>query len=364
MPAYAQGEGAEIRLLQQDVAALQAERTLFKAETKARFGTEDINDVVEKLQADLAAARNDIEALRQEVRALSSKPGETPTLTLRAPFSVTDAAGRELFRVGDGDEGTRIASTLAVTNNDRPILAMSSEGLTVTNTFTLNTVAGKPAAALLATAGRATSLTLLADDGGGGVSLGVVNSGSGFLELSEPSGVTSVRIGAIESNKMGLRVMQGSTVQASIGLDDANKGIVRVGDPTGPRGVLGATRSGGVSFALYNDAGTDYRVGMLAAPDNSFVRLNGQGNAVHLNADGEGSAVHVFNKLGNAAVSAISSPSGHGQLTLGNAEGDTIVQAGMTVDGLGVVRAGPMMGGAGTGGLQGVPFAILGKKER
>jgi hypothetical protein len=196
---------------------------------------------------------------------------------------------------------------------------------------------------------------------GGSVFMGATpGAGSGFLQIVDGEAATSLELGAVEST-MGLYVMsEGSAVQASMSLDDNRKGIVRVGNSSGPRGVIGATRSGGVSLALYDSAGTDFRVGMLATPAESFLRVNSQGSAVHMNADAEGSAVHVFNKAGNAAASMISTPSGFGQLSLGNANGDTTVEAGTTTEGLGVVRAGPVMGGA--VGIPGLPFAIIGKK--
>jgi hypothetical protein len=337
-------------------------------ENIGRFGKENLSEVVDDLKKELADTKADVarlgselESLRAEVRALNAKPGETPTLTLRAPFAVIDAAGRELMRVGEGNDGTRIASRLAVTAaNNRSIVEMTAEGLTATGRLTVNTPAGRQAAVLDARADNQASLIFLAGTGAESASMGVGDSGIGFLEVKDPGGSGGVNIGATES-KMGVYVTADEgKVQASVGLDDMRKGIVRVGDPTAARGVIGATRTGGVSFALYDGPGTEYRVGLLAAPDNSFVRLNSKLNAVHMNADGEGAAVHVFNKQGNAAGSLTSTTSGFGQLRLGNSDGDTVVEAGTTVDGLGVVRAGPLMGG--TVGMEGLPFAIMGKK--
>jgi len=152
-------------------------------------------------------------------------------------------------------------------------------------------------------------------------------------------------------------------VQASLGLDAANKGVVRIGAATAAHGTIGATKNGGVSFALYDGPGPDFRIGMLAAPDMSYVRLNKSNNAIHLNVDGnDGGAIHLFNTAGNAAASLQSTRSGYGKLSLGNVSGDTMVEAGVTTDGLGIVRAGPRIGGPATNNLTGLPFAIVGKK--
>jgi hypothetical protein len=51
---------------------------------------------------------------------------------------------------------------------------------------------------------------------------------------------------------------------------------------------------------------------------------------------------------------------------LGDAAGDAVVEAGLTTDGLGVVRTGPDMGGT-TGAMSGglvVPRAILGRRAK
>jgi hypothetical protein len=200
----------------------------------------------------------------------------------------------------------------------------------------------------------------------GGLTAGVGGSGAGFALVREQDGKDALRIGRYQNAPFAVTVVgaDGQTPQASLGLDDRQKGRLRVGDPGGARGVLGTTSSGGVSFALFDGPGSDYRVGLLAASDMSFVRLNKSKVAIHLNVDGnDGAALHLFNQLGNAAASLRSMPGGNGQMTLGNPSGDTTVEAGTTTDGVGIVRAGPRIGGPATNNLTGLPFAIVGKKN-
>jgi hypothetical protein len=270
---------------------------------------------------------------------------ETTGRTLAAINAKTTAIGAP-FRVNS--------------NNGTPLIDVTTQSVVMKTALRVQTAAGAEVASMTENGYGGGTLTV----GSGKIPaamLGTGQSGAGFLLVRNKEGVDAAAVGAPGGRPAGFYAFgsDGKTIQASLGLDDTLKGILRVGDSNSARGVLGHTKAGGVSFALYDAAGDAYRVGLLAAPDNSFVRLNSQKHAVHLNADGTGAAVHLFNTAGSAAASLQSTSSGFGKFSLGNPAGDTMVEAG-TTNGVGIVRAGPMIGGPAKYGLTGLPYAIIG----
>jgi hypothetical protein len=322
----------------------------------------ELQEDKEAMEKIIGQHRSELAALRNDVNALKAKPGETPTLTLKAPFVVIGNGGRELLRVNDDASGARLAAPFRVTSNNQPRLEVSSTGLNARGIFRVDKEAGGEVARIAPTADGVTFT--VGERSGGGINAGVGSSGNGYLVLKAAGGKPAIDMGRPDGTPMGVYVLapDGVNVRASLGLDENQKGRLRVGDPKGPRGVLGATKSGAMSFGLFDTESSDFRVGMLAAPDETFVRVKGQKNSVHLNTSAEGAAVHIFNSSGNSAASLESTTNGYGKFSLGDADGNTMVQAGTTVDQLGVVRVGPMMGGPLA--VPGLPFAILGKKPK
>jgi hypothetical protein len=259
--------------------------------------------------------------------------------------------------------GVNVKAPLSVSVDDTRLLDVKAQGVTATGPLTVTNATGTEIARIAAQAAGAIAFTV-GDRSRGGINAGVAASGNGYFRLATREGKRGIDLGTSPDSALGLYVFgsDDTRAQASLGLDSSGKGILRVGDPTGARGVLGPTKSGGVSFGLFDQAGPDYRVGLFAGAEDSFVRLKAKGNAVHMNADGNGGAVHIFNRQGSAAASMQSTSSGYGKLSLGDSDGDTMVEAGTTADGLGVVRVGPAMGGPVN--LPGLPFAILGKHPR
>jgi hypothetical protein len=338
-------------------------------------------------------------------RPVAHAQGTPLSSTVQAPFLVVDKSGQPILRVddpgvtlrgalrlrdGSGAESASIANGVLNLGDEKKGGLTAGLGGSGNGYVLVRTVTGQDGIGLgpylnqpmgvyvLGPDGRTPQASLQINDkqkgalflgapNEGGLSAGVGASGVGFALFRGNAASQILRIGSYQGGPFAISVLgaDGQTPQATLGLDDAQKGSLRVGDPRGVRGVLGATKSGGVSFALYDGAGSDYRVGLLAAPDMSFVRLNKAKNAIHLNVDGnDGGAIHVFNALGNAAASLVSTSSGYGKLSLGNVSGDTMVEAGTTTDQLGIVRAGPTIGGPATNNLTGLPFAIVGKKAR
>jgi hypothetical protein len=87
----------------------------------------------------------------------------------------------------------------------------------------------------------------------------------------------------------------------------------------------------------------------------------GGGSAqAELTANDTGGRVSVYSSSGTPAAMLQSTSTGAGRLEIGLA-GQVMVEAGVLPSGVGVVRAGPTMGGPPGGGLS-MPFAIMGKK--
>jgi hypothetical protein len=303
---------------------------------------------------------------------------------VRAPFSVVNAGGQEIFSVTQAGSNTRVSIV------DRG---------TVITTWS----ADAEGAELSLGVAKSKGLARLAVDFNGadtGPSLLLADSTDellavekGSVEISapltvspkdtpvlkvEPDSVTVTSTVNVRASKGGNRASLGPTslsihggdgasVAASLGLDTVGRGRLVVGLPSGPRGVLGQPADGGISFALFDGPGAQYRIGMLASPQSSsFLRLYSGKRQIELNVNPASGSLHLFNDAGYAAASIDATPGGFGKISLGDAAGDAVVEAGLTTDGLGVVRTGPDMGGT-TGAMSGglvVPRAILGRRAK
>jgi hypothetical protein len=136
-----------------------------------------------------------------------------------------------------------------------------------------------------------------------------------------------------------------------------------LGDRAGARARLGVTRTGGASLALY-DRANSARLAVTGNPTESLFRLGGRGQGVEMSSKAGGARIDISNTQSWAVVT-LQSRNEHGHFTLGDANGDTTVEAATLRDsGVGVVRVGPDMGGT-SGAMAGgvvVPRAIRGRK--
>jgi hypothetical protein len=199
---------------------------------------------------------------------------------------------------------------------------------------------------------------------GGSVEAGVGATGAGFLSVQRESGAMGVVIGRYRRDYLGVEVLNESLEPAASMFADRLGGKVQVRNPQGVAvGGLFAEADGG-GLALTGPAGGSTVVDLGVRMDGGSVQVYpvGGGSAkAGINAMPTGGGVHAYGNDGNAVASLISKPGGSGLLEISN--GPTpVVQAGATVDGLGVVRTGPAFGGP--RGLLTEPFQIIGHKAR
>ncbi len=144
-----------------------------------------------------------------------------------------------------------------------------------------------------------------------------------------------------------------------------NRARIMVGNPIGARAEIGPNTDG-ASVGLYDSSNT-WRAALIGRSDESHIELRGPGKgiAVQIKADAIGGDLTLSNAagLGNARLTI--GKGGSGNFTLGDSAGAIVVQAGTMGNGVGVVQAGPRMGGL-VGGIGGsmvvIPYAIMGKK--
>jgi hypothetical protein len=139
----------------------------------------------------------------------------------------------------------------------------------------------------------------------------------------------------------------------------------RAGHPAALLGPLVGQNGGRV--IIYKGDGTDVGAASLTSSNAAqgaklwLRRLDGEDGII---LDAAKAEINLFNTRGYAAIALKSGESGAGRLTIGDRNGGTVVEAGSTIEGIGIVRVGPRLGGT-TGVTQGgmvLPNAIVGQK--
>jgi hypothetical protein len=298
---------------------------------------------------------------------------------IRAPFRVVNAQGKDVFTVTQAGAETRVsivsdnkAVSMWTADSDSSSLSLTSGATSKAMVRLGVNFNGDNTGPSLLMADGAEELLVVEDNNVEiNAPLTVAPKGTPVLRVEDTQATVTnaltvrARTGANRTSlgptSVSVHGGDGASVAASLGLDTVGKGRLVVGAPTGPRGVLGQTADGGVSFALFDAPGTKYRIGMAAAPmGTSFLRLYSGKRQVELDVNPTSGSLHLFNDAGYAAASVDMTPAGNGKLSLGDAAGEALVEAGMTTEGLGVVRAGP---GSRPPGPQGPPSALLGRKR-
>ncbi len=214
-------------------------------------------------------------------------------------------------RAKDGKlTGNKVIAPFEVLREDgQPVLTVDELGLDLFDR------SGKMVATLVA-GDAMTSLNLVS-----GIQRASLMAGTGFLGLDlREDEKLKLTAGRFEGN-YSLQIRQDKNIVAGIGQATDGHGIALVADPSGSNvvrmEVLGATNGG---------------------------------------------IIHVINPSGISVASLSATAAGNGQLQLTNAAGQTMVEAGVTVDGIGVVRAGPHGFNAGIGFL-GLPGSYIAGKR-
>jgi hypothetical protein len=128
------------------------------------------------------------------------------------------------------------------------------------------------------------------------------------------------------------------------------------GDPVAILGPLKDEPGGRV--AVFQADGTGSSLTAASQGATLSLRTPGSKSSIFLQAAGQ---IDLFNKGGTAAFSVTARTAGNGRWTLGDAAGNTVVEAGSTTDGIGIVRAGPRLVAPTTNALT-IPTSIVGKK--
>lgn len=130
-------------------------------------------------------------------------------------------------------------------------------------------------------------------------------------------------------------------------VDSAGNSIVEV---SGDQGKYGLT--------VYGPQGEGLFFGSAKSSGAGIIHVYGPGRKLLSLVNHEGFT--AYNSTGKAVAALGARPGGSGFMTLGNANGDGIVEAGMTQDARGIVRAYPLGGPPPTV----IPTAIMGGKPK
>jgi hypothetical protein len=197
----------------------------------------------------------------------------------------------------------------------------------------------------------------------GSVEIGIGRSGAGFTLLRDKSGALAASVGRLDNGAMAFTVHgAGEKPVASLTADPKLGGRTNVMNAQGlPVGGLLAQQSGG-GLVLTGATGGDSLVDLgIGADGGGTMRVYGPGGGsprASVVAEDNVGKVIAFNSSGEPVAALFSGTSGQGRLQLSKGA-QVIVEAGMTVDGVGVVRALP---GGGPGGALGIPHQIIGWK--
>jgi hypothetical protein len=276
------------------------------------------------------------------------------------PITITDSAGKSIMRVGDARGADSRGMNIYDTKGQ--VVASSivnANGKGVVGAFDGNKTAGLGFSAdgdghLMIN--RADG-TLLADIGKDVVAFNTA------VTVGDGPDKPVVKIDWKVKDARGIQIFGESGSLATSLSAGAKGGAVTARNLTGvPVAGLFASDSGG-GMALTGREGGNSAVSLSVGGTGGKVQVfpPGGGSAqAELTANDTGGRVSVYSSSGTPAAMLQSTSTGAGRLEIGLA-GQVMVEAGVLPSGVGVVRAGPTMGGPPGGGLS-MPFAIMGKK--
>jgi hypothetical protein len=315
---------ARVQKQEGDTALLRAELQKALASNAAQIEALKIDDTLKLVQ--ITRLQADVDALKARQPADPAKPappsppGSTPpkpadnqVLSLRAPFSVKDAGGREIFRVDSKGGQPRVF--VGDASGGRVELGMS--------------VGGTPAVGLY--------------DSGNTLMSALVGDPKGSYLLVKDNAQSAV-LGKYEGTGTGLFLRTGTKTTNELSTDSKGYGSLRIfgADGKAVGGVLAGAEGG--SLVLTGVGGGKTIASMAATPSGGRVRVfpPGGGTArAELAADGAKGAVNVFASDGTNVASLTALESKTGKLELNNSTGGLVVEAGATKSGAGYVSTGP-----------------------
>ena len=326
-----------------------------------------------------------VTALEQKLAGLTNG---TTSMRVRAPFQVLDAAGQPILQVVEDGAGARKAAGILVS-------ASTASGYA---SLSLLDKAGSPRIDL-ANLAKETGIALYDERSELRAGFGL----DGVIETFDESGKpilivgpdvsqsdAAIRLGKDEDG-MAVAVGPGPDV-ARLGRDDEGGGQLTISDL---QGNARANISGEGTLQIWDSSDKGLlTVAEDVSGDNASVTIGGEDDgtrikiasskSVIMGTDGgvagfaayqggrplssltlteTGSHLNLANGGGTTVVSLEVSPAGNGRFQLGGSDGQATVEAGVTTDGLGVVRAYPL-GNPGAG-LVGMPGTfILGRSGK
>ena len=316
-------------------------------------------------------------------RALDTHAQTAPpeVLTVKAPFQVVDASGKVVMRLDATAGGPRLTIgnpsaggvTLAVTPSG--VGGISVRTATGTEGVAIGQYRGGAMGVHLVGADNQTvkgSLELgssgegllnIGDEKAGGALIGVGKDGGGYVIVRRPDATMGIGVGQLLGRPMSVAVFADNAKELASLRAGPKGGSVQVMNlaGTGVGGLLAG--EGGGRIALTGPAGGKTAVGLSVEPSGGKVRVfpqDGGAAVAELTAEATGGgAVTVYTIAGEPVAMLQATSTGAGRFEISKA-GKIYVEAGVLANGLGVVRAGPQIGGS-LGGALTIPNAILGK---
>ena len=298
-----------------------------------------------RVKADVAGLQ---ESLAQLKKQEPGKPVDGQSLTLRAPFTVKDGAGRVIFQV-EVPAGRNVPRAIVGNPSGAHVeMGPASSGSAAVGLYGDS---GKVLAALI---GDPKGSSMRVRDDKQSTSIGnIEGQGLGmFLRLGEARAVelSADKAGAGTVSIFGV----GDKVAASLTSAADGGGTLKVLNKDAKAVAALFAASDGGHVVLTGPAGGKTAVGLSVTPTGGKVRVypvEGGTARAELVAESDSGAITIFNKSGTSAALLEAGQSGAGHLVILNAAGENIVEAGAVSGGIGIVRAGP--GGFGLAGTMG-----------
>lgn len=161
---------------------------------------------------------------------------------------------------------------------------------------------------------------------------------------SSKAGAQTVRAPFVVQDAAGKTIFKVDVVPGD------NRALVQIGDPKGAHVHLGPNQLGGSTIGLYDKSNIP-SVYLVNTPTKSYVSVVKGERASTIFVDDNISSAVVYNAKGSPAGTMQAGESGAGRLKISNANGEVRIDAGITADDVGWVRA----DGPGGGGLSSTP---------